>query len=337
MAEKFSDEELEGMSKEERQALQDDDAEESGIDTGESASSETETSEDHSAAEESAAAAAEEEESGTEGGEESGSEAEGEVSVDERAAQDDTSDQTGETDETAQTQPQDDQTSQEQSTTDQGDTQGQEQTTEDPNAEKREELTNQLKDIQNKFDEGEIAFEDFLEQRDQVKDQIRELDLSSKVRAEMEQKAQEDAAKAAEQQWQKDVQAFNTDNQEALKDKALYNTFVKQANAKLNDADFDHLGNRELLDQAMKEAKAITGYKEAQGKDELSEARRKANAKKKEQAEQTQTLGDVPAAADHDTGKDEFAYLDKLSGEELEAALAKLTPDQEKRYLMGTG
>jgi len=331
MADTFTEEELEMMSEEERQALQDEE------ESTEESDQETETAEEQIAAEESSEEEAEEEESGEEGGQgierETGDEAHEQVSVEDQAA---ASDQSEDTHETTQTQSEKHQASQEQSA-DQSQTQDQEQAREDPDVDKRQELNDRLKDVQQKFDEGEMAFEDYLEQRDQIKDQIKDLDLTAKIRAEMEAKSQEDAAKAAEQQWNQDVATFNTDNQEALKDKALYNTFVKQANAKLADSDFDNMGNRELLDQALKEAKAINGYKETPTNDEVAEARRKANAKKKEQADQTQTLGDVPSAADNDTGKDEFAYLEKLSGEALEEALAKLSPEQEKRYLMGTG
>ncbi|WP_259373112.1 hypothetical protein [Roseateles chitinivorans] len=41
--------------------------------------------------------------------------------------------------------------------------------------------------------------------------------------------------------------------------------------------------------------------------------------------------GDHPG----DTG-DEFAELDSLDGDKLEAKLARMTPDQRSRYLAGT-
>ncbi len=47
------------------------------------------------------------------------------------------------------------------------------------------------------------------------------------------------------------------------------------------------------------------------------------------------TLGGLPAAGGGDAGDDsdgEFAALDKLSGLELENAVARMTPDQQKRY-----
>lgn len=47
------------------------------------------------------------------------------------------------------------------------------------------------------------------------------------------------------------------------------------------------------------------------------------------------TLSQVPNAGadDKDTGDDEFAYLDKLSGMELEAELARMSPAKQDRYL----
>jgi len=45
------------------------------------------------------------------------------------------------------------------------------------------------------------------------------------------------------------------------------------------------------------------------------------------------TLANIPAAELPDTGNAEFAHLDKLDGMDLEMALAKLSPEQEERYL----
>lgn len=45
------------------------------------------------------------------------------------------------------------------------------------------------------------------------------------------------------------------------------------------------------------------------------------------------TLAQLPAAEMAETGNEEFAHLDKLDGIALEQALRKLTPEQEARYL----
>ena len=47
------------------------------------------------------------------------------------------------------------------------------------------------------------------------------------------------------------------------------------------------------------------------------------------------TLGDVPAAGEADVSADEFAALDGMSGMELEAKLAAMTPAQQDAYLRG--
>jgi hypothetical protein len=44
------------------------------------------------------------------------------------------------------------------------------------------------------------------------------------------------------------------------------------------------------------------------------------------------TLAGVPAAADAAVGH-EFAHLESLEGSALERALARMTPDQQERYL----
>ncbi len=48
-----------------------------------------------------------------------------------------------------------------------------------------------------------------------------------------------------------------------------------------------------------------------------------------------QTLGDVPAAAENGVQSDEFSDLDGLDGMDLEEALAKLPPDKADSYLKG--
>jgi len=47
-----------------------------------------------------------------------------------------------------------------------------------------------------------------------------------------------------------------------------------------------------------------------------------------------QTLGNVPAALPNTDGN-KFAHLDKLSGKDYEAALAKLSPEDQEAYLRG--
>lgn len=47
------------------------------------------------------------------------------------------------------------------------------------------------------------------------------------------------------------------------------------------------------------------------------------------------TLAETPRAGEESTGEDKFAYLDKLSGIEQEMALAKLTDEEVQQYLTG--
>jgi hypothetical protein len=44
-------------------------------------------------------------------------------------------------------------------------------------------------------------------------------------------------------------------------------------------------------------------------------------------------IGDMPSADLNETGGNEFSHLDKLSGMELEMALARLSPEEAERYL----
>lgn len=50
----------------------------------------------------------------------------------------------------------------------------------------------------------------------------------------------------------------------------------------------------------------------------------------------TKTLADIPEAGKEDVGEDPYAQIDKLIGDDLENALARLTPAQRDDYLNRT-
>jgi hypothetical protein len=61
----------------------------------------------------------------------------------------------------------------------------------------------------------------------------------------------------------------------------------------------------------------------------------KPKAPARESVQLPKTLADSIPADENPTNQDEFAHLDKMEGLEYEMALARLTPDQERRYLGG--
>jgi hypothetical protein len=209
----------------------------------------------------------------------------------------------------------------------------------DAGAEKKQEFQDKLSTLKEQFEEGEISFEDYLDQRDEVKDQLRELELTSKVRQQLEEDRKQQQQAQLEAQWKQDQKTFFDANQDIQKDPELLKAFQQQANIKIQDPAYDSVSNTELLKQAAQEARAIRGVSAPnnpqQQQTETAKARQRANKKAGEKG--VETLSDVPNAAEHDDADAEFAHLDKLmeqgETEKLEQELAKLSPEQETRYL----
>lgn len=333
----FSQEEIEAMSEEEKQAFEaelegdsdtGDDLAEGSEDTGD----ETQTGADDETASSAEAEASEEE--GTETAAEYGSQ----ESDQQVADQEDTSGEQIQADNQDQQAPPEqpaDQTGQE----DQGDQTSQQ---DEQVAQKRQEIQDRLGTLKEQFEEGEISFEDYLDKRDEAKDELRELELSNKVRQEIEETRKQEQQQELERKWQQDQKAFFDSNKDISNDPELLKTFQQQANIKINDSSYDSVSNTDLLNQAAQEARAIRGASapnsQQQGKGqqtETAQARKRASQKAGEKG--VETLSDVPNAAEHEDADAEFSHLDKMmekgETEKLEQELAKLTPEQEARYL----
>ncbi len=213
------------------------------------------------------------------------------------------------------------------------------ETVQDENAEKKEQFQEELKTLREKFEEGEITFEDYLDERDSIKDQVREMEVNQKVLEAITRDKQLSAEQEASLRWQNDQEAFFENNKDISDDTKLYKTFAKQANAKINDPDYASVSNKDLLEEAAREARAIKGVetKSGDGKPEsqaLAKNRQKANKAASEK--KVDTLADAPASDGERIDEGEFAHLDRLlesgKSEEAERLIAKMTPEQQDRY-----
>ncbi len=207
--------------------------------------------------------------------------------------------------------------------------------TPDENAEKKASLQTELEKLDDGLDEGDFGLVEYNKKRDAVKQQIFEIEMAEKIKTALESEYKTRQEEQLKAQWQKDQDAFFAENDDLKNDNALFKVFAKQANLKVSDPEYSTISNTDLLKEAAKEARAILGMKVATN-DEVAEARRNAN---KSAAKTVQTLAEVPAAqANEDGGDPVFAAIDKLldSGdtEALEAALAKMTPEQMDKYAM---
>lgn len=164
-------------------------------------------------------------------------------------------------------------------------------------------------------------------------------DLRTKVReAEMFERANATATEQVlKREWDRAVDRFMTGaaNGESIDYRgkpallAAFNTNLRTIASKQENADKDADW---LLSEAHKATKSDLGITATRKK--VADTDPNA-ARRVDKSKIPPTLRSVPTAADVSTGDNEFAHLDKLSGEEQEKALARMTPDQQERWANG--
>jgi len=191
-------------------------------------------------------------------------------------------------------------------------------------------LNGKLKDLQAKYDDGDLDMVEYLDQRDTVQAQISEnrMDVRDTVRNQWQEQS------AATQRWDAEQEAFfkiypQFDAPKYGADKALVSGnsvlygALDAACVKVSNEN-PGLSGIDLLIKAKEEVALSTGMKVAATPGARPSAQRPGY-----------TLGDLPAAAAENVGAGEFASLDKLGGDALEDALGSMSPAQRERYLAG--
>ena len=185
-----------------------------------------------------------------------------------------------------------------------------------------------LKDLDEKFDAGDIERAAYNEQRDTLNRQV----VMDNIKA-------RDAAKA-DLVWRKEQVYFFTARPEYRGDKGADGKYVGNLKSKTlmgalreavasisNDPKTANLSGMETLIAADKSVKELLGIKAPAAAPAPA-----APAKPAAKLPGDQTLGDIPAAAPNETSG-AFAELDKLSGEAYEDALAKMPERLRNAYL----
>jgi hypothetical protein len=189
-----------------------------------------------------------------------------------------------------------------------------------------------------KFKEGEISVEELLEGQAQVDEKItalREHQFASELTATLTE--QNNA-----QRWKLEQDIFMEANKQYVENKILRSALNT---AVVDIAKIPENANKPgswVLQEAHKAVQEAMGIKTPSPTAEEAAAAAAAAAaklagRKPNLTAVPKTLANLPAADIQATGVDEFAALDRLEGVELEQALAKLTPDQEARYLRASG
>ena len=194
-------------------------------------------------------------------------------------------------------------------------------------AEKITALDSRTAELLEKFKAGDIELPDFMAQKSEIDNERLQLTLAQK-QAEWAQSQNEDARA---QRWKWEQERFFAQEKAGIyKDPiimAALDASVKQlavdpAHAKKPASFFLEEADRQIRQRFNMGAAADTGG-----------GKQKPGAKQPDLSNLPKTLATLPAAEIAETGSDEFAYLDKLDGIALEQALRKLTPEQEARYL----
>lgn len=198
---------------------------------------------------------------------------------------------------------------------------------------KMKDIGDKRNDLAAKLKTGEIELEDYLVQDRTL--QTEETDL--RIQQSTAENNQHQNLKIAEQRWMwQQEQFFEAEKNSIYKDpiiESALNTAVKNlasdpANVNRSGMWFLTEGDRLVRERFNLGKPPADDKGGADDKGKGKDASRKPNL-----TEVPPTLGNLPAAESSETGADEFAHLDKLSGMDLEQALARLTPEQTDRYL----
>lgn len=191
---------------------------------------------------------------------------------------------------------------------------------------------NELTDLKQKFEDGELTEAEYNIETSALERKMARLE--GKIEA-AEEQAEEEAAKIerynqqVQAVWNQEEKAFfglpeNKAFLESPRKLEALNKIVTelQQQPNLTPKDFNKL-LKDARDSYVKEfGEFYQGAKSTPSKPV------------KPQPKIPQTLGNVPAALPNTDGN-KFAHLDKLSGKDYEAALAKLSPEDQEAYLRG--
>jgi hypothetical protein len=193
-----------------------------------------------------------------------------------------------------------------------------------------EDIQTKLDALDQQLEEGDIDIIQYTKQRDPLIQQRTESELVAKFNQQ-----------SGEQLWQYEQRLFfNTHPQ--YRDNAVLNGALSKVFKGLDTQENAGRTGFELLNEAREQVESqlssLFGGKKPESpatpakKDDAKPIPVKDGKSALEKVELPRTLATVPVAEQNDTGRDEFAHLDALSGLDFEKALSRLTPDQRDRY-----
>ena len=191
-----------------------------------------------------------------------------------------------------------------------------------------------LDDLAEKFDDGEITGKEFRQQQRELMDKRTGLEQSV-FKATF-------SAEARKASWDEAVKSFLADHDQYEENTPAYsllNGYVKELQAKHQD-NYNPAFLKMAHDKVEAYVKSLTAPAKTaddakdEGDDKIkTEGDNKAGAKPGERPAPPPNLGQLPSAGGEEVEGGKFAHLDRLDGEQFEAALAKLTPEEQDEYM----
>jgi len=192
-----------------------------------------------------------------------------------------------------------------------------------------------------KFEDGDIDFIEY----EQIKDEYNEAKWAIRELKLKAESAQEINVSSRQAAWEASQELFYDQNRDFATNPVLNKLFVREVNDLIQDPETAKLSDMELLLKAKKIVEEDLGIATGNGKsggkstdasgksgDDLRRKAARAKSKKDmDAAAKNKDLTGVPAA-DAGDDDDEFAWLDRLQGEEYERAIEQLTPEQRAKY-----
>ena len=186
-------------------------------------------------------------------------------------------------------------------------------------------LNADMADLKQKFDDGDISIDEYMDSRFAIERKV------VKIEAHQERMQQD-----AQMSWDRASQEFlaNEDNNALRENDVLYGAFAMQVNKLIGDPASEAMSDADLLRAARDKVFAAFRIPHGSQPSKDESAVRAAKREAADRGKAPTTLQGVPAAAQaDDVDQSPFAYLDRLSGEQLEAAVAKLSEADQLRWL----
>jgi hypothetical protein len=190
-----------------------------------------------------------------------------------------------------------------------------------------QEVKDGLVDAKKRFEDGEIDYDNYFEERLALERKLWANDIASQI-----------SSDGVENQWQWEQETFMNaaENSWIADDDVVYSAFAATVNNIMSTEEGAVMPGPQLLATAKERVAARFSPTLQQDAEAAAEDKAKKEAIKRAKKGQANkpipdTLADIPAA-EQDEGPGEFAYLDKLDGEAYEKAVEALSEAQLKRY-----